>query len=84
MVVLTFILGLVMFSSMWLGHHFLKDASPAVIASILSFGAAALVYLVTDELLIEAHTVEETPVSALWLFAGFLLFWGFQLYTSTH
>ena len=82
MVLLTCVLGLVMFASMWFGYDFLKDATPAVIASILSFGAAALVYLVTDELLIEAHTVEETPVSALWLFAGFLLFWGFQLYTG--
>ena len=81
MVLLTCVLGLVMFASMFLGYHFLKDASPTIIAAILSFGAAALVYLVTDELLIEAHTIEETPVSALWLFAGFLLFWGFELYT---
>ena len=82
MVMLTFILGLVMFTSMWLGYYFLKDASPTMIAAILSFGAAALIYLVTDELLIEAHTVEESPVSTLWLFAGFLLFWGFELYTT--
>ena len=82
MVMLTFTLGLVMFTSMWLGHYFLKDASSTMIAAILSFGAAALVYLVTDELLIEAHTVEETPASALWIFAGFLLFWGFELYTA--
>lgn len=82
MVLLTATLGLVMFASMWLGHHFLIDASPTMIASILAFGAAALVYLVTDELLIEAHTIEETPASSLWLFAGFLMFWAFELYTA--
>ncbi len=81
MVLLTWTLALVMFASMWLGHHFLQGASPEVITAILSFGAAALVYLVTDELLIEAHTIEETPVSSLWLFAGFLMFWAFELYT---
>ncbi len=82
MVLLTAALGLVMFVSMWLGHYFLQGASHVTIAAILSFGAAALVYLVTDELLIEAHTIEETPVSSLWLFAGFLLFWAFELYTA--
>lgn len=82
MVLLTVILGLVMFASMFLGYYFLKDASSVVIAAILSFGAAALVYLVTDELLIEAHTIEETPASSLWLFAGFLLFWAFELYAA--
>jgi ZIP family zinc transporter len=35
---------------------------------------AALLYLVTEELLVEAHEVAETPWAAAMFFAGFLLF----------
>lgn len=38
----------------------------------LAAGAAALIYLVTEELLVEAHEVKETPVSAAMFSAGFL------------
>jgi ZIP family zinc transporter len=38
----------------------------------LAFSAAALIYLVTEELLVEAHEVKETPVSAAMFSAGFL------------
>ncbi len=79
---LTSLLGLTMIASILLGNYFLTGAPAAVISAILSFGVAALLYLVTEELLIEAHTVEESPTSVLWLFSGFLLFWTFQLYTA--
>jgi ZIP family zinc transporter len=62
-----------------LGNALLADASHAVIGGALAFSAAALLYLVTEELLMEAHTVEEKPVSTLVLFAGFLAFWSIQL-----
>ena len=39
---------------------------------MLSFGAAALLFLVTEELLIEAHEVEQTPFITAAFFAGFL------------
>jgi ZIP family zinc transporter len=81
-VALTTLLGVDMIASILLGNYFLTGASPSVISAILSFGVAALLYLVTEELLIEAHTVEEKPTSVLWLFSGFLLFWAFQLYTA--
>ena len=81
-VTLTGLLGLVMITSILTGNYFLTGASTSVISAILSFGVAALLYLVTEELLIEAHTVEEKPSSVLWLFSGFLLFWSFQLYTT--
>ncbi|MFZ1389506.1 MAG: hypothetical protein WBP46_14535 [Thiolinea sp.] len=45
----------------------------------MAFSAAALLYLVTEELLIEAHEVEDKPISTLVLFAGFLVFWSIQL-----
>ena len=39
---------------------------------LLSFGAAALLYLVTEELLVEAHEVPETPLLTAAFFIGFL------------
>lgn len=43
--------------------------------AMLAFGAAALIYLVTEELLVEAHEhrVQENPLTAGLFFAGFLL-----------
>lgn len=78
-VILTALLGAVVLGSTLLGHFLLVGASHSVISAILSFGVAALLYLVTDELLVEAHEVEEKPASTLWLFAGFLVFWSIQL-----
>lgn len=51
----------------------LQDAGTAVLAPVLAFGAAALLYLVTEELLVEAHEVEETPVLASMFFLGFIV-----------
>lgn len=62
-----------------LGRWLLAGASHDVIAAALAFSAAALLYLVTEELLIEAHEVEEKPIATLVLFAGFLVFWSIQL-----
>lgn len=61
------------------GNLLLAGASHTVIGGVLAFAAAALLYLVTEELLMEAHTVEEKPVSTLVLFGGFLAFWSIQL-----
>ncbi len=62
-----------------IGNLLLAEASHAVIGGALAFSAAALLYLVTEELLMEAHTVKEKPVSTLILFGGFLAFWSIQL-----
>jgi ZIP family zinc transporter len=62
-----------------LGNLLLAGASHAVIGGTLAFSAAALLYLVTEELLMEAHEVEEKPISTLVLFGGFLAFWSIQL-----
>ena len=62
-----------------IGNALLAGASPALIGGVLAFSAAALLYLVTEELLMEAHVVEEKPVSTLVLFGGFLAFWSIQL-----
>jgi zinc transporter, ZIP family len=75
-------LGLTVFLFSFLGSILLAGASHTMIAGVLAFSAAALLYLVTEELLMEAHEVPERPVSTLVLFAGFLAFWSIQLIGS--
>lgn len=70
--------GTVMIFSL-IGNVLLTGASHAVIGGALAFSTAALLYLVTEELLMEAHEVEEKPISTLVLFGGFLSFWSIQL-----
>ncbi len=45
---------------------------PVVIAGFLSFGLMALLYLVTEELLVEAHEKRDTPLISAMFFIGFL------------
>ena len=47
-------------------------AGPELVA-VLAFGVAALLYLVTEELLVEAHEVPETVLVTSIFFVGFLL-----------
>jgi ZIP family zinc transporter len=49
------------------------DVTGPAIAVVLAFGSAALLYLVTEELLVKAQQVPETPTSTSLFFAGFLL-----------
>ena len=46
--------------------------SGGLLAGLLAFGVAALLYLVTEELLVEAHETEDTPLATATFFAGFL------------
>lgn len=55
------------------GASFLSHAGGALFTAVLAFGAAALLYLVTEELLVEAHEQDATPVLGAWFFVGFLL-----------
>ena len=45
---------------------------PVVIAGFLSFGLMALLYLVTEEPLVEAHEKPDTPLISAMFFIGFL------------
>ena len=54
------------------GAFLLSGLSDGWLEVVLGFGAAALLYLVTEELLVEAHDVPETPVTTALFFAGFL------------
>ncbi len=73
------LLGATVFLFAFLGNFLLAGASHAVIGGVLAFSAAALLYLVTEELLMEAHEVEEKNISTLVLFSGFLIFWSIQI-----
>ncbi len=56
------------------GQTLLADASVHTLAGLLSFGCAALLFLVTEELLIEAHEAADTAVTTTMFFVGFLIF----------
>ena len=56
------------------GDTVLHNASTTVLSAVLAFGCAALLFLVTEELLVEAHEVPETNATTAMFFAGFLLF----------
>jgi ZIP family zinc transporter len=58
----------------FLGRTLLADASVHTLAGLLSFGCAALLFLVTEELLIEAHESADTHVTTTMFFVGFLIF----------
>jgi ZIP family zinc transporter len=59
------------------GDLLARGASQHTLAVLLSFGAAALLYLVTEELLVETHLPEETLLSTAMFFLGFLIVFAF-------
>jgi ZIP family zinc transporter len=48
------------------------ELPPIIITGFLSFGLMALLYLVTEELLVEAHEKPDTPLISSMFFVGFL------------
>jgi zinc transporter, ZIP family len=57
----------------WAGETLLVGASDMLLDAVLAFGLAALLYLVTEELLVEAHEVPETSAQTAMFFVGFIL-----------
>lgn len=57
-----------------LGATVLGGLSDGTMEIVLSFGAAALLYLVTNELLREAHEERESAFATAMFFVGFLTF----------
>jgi ZIP family zinc transporter len=51
----------------------LAVAPPMLITGAFAFGLVALLYLVTEELLVEAHEAGDTPWATALFFVGFLL-----------
>ncbi|OJW13900.1 transporter [Mucilaginibacter sp. 44-25] len=57
-----------------IGLMLLHGAGDKVLELILSFGSAALLFLVTEELLVEAHEEKDSPFYTAAFFGGFLIF----------
>ncbi|MCO4244969.1 MULTISPECIES: hypothetical protein [unclassified Acidovorax] len=49
----------------------------------MSFSVAALLYLVTEELLTEAHEVDETPLLTSMFFVGFVALLTIEMLVSS-
>jgi ZIP family zinc transporter len=58
---------------------FLADAPETILAIVLAFGAAALIYLIAEELLVENVQAEESIFSTVTLFSGFLVLLALKL-----
>lgn len=56
-----------------LGLTLLSGLTGPLRVGTLAFGASALLYLVTEEVLTEAHGIKETPLITGGFFAGFLM-----------
>jgi ZIP family zinc transporter len=67
-------LGSLVFVTAVAGATVLHGLRGGAMEIVLSFGLAALLYLVTEELLREAHEERETPVGTAMFFVGFLAF----------
>lgn len=52
---------------------FAGTLSPRYLAALFAFALVAMLYLVTEELLVEAHEHAETPLASALFFVGFLL-----------
>lgn len=64
----------VLFVAVSVGGAAVLDVFPhQIISLLLAFGAAALLFVVVEQLIVEAHEVPKAPPLAAALFAGFLL-----------
>jgi zinc transporter, ZIP family len=65
------------------GVFFLDGRPDAMFALVLSFAAAALLYLVTEELLVKGHAAANTATTSAVFFVGFLALMAFTLWLET-
>ena len=56
-----------------IGASIFSTLHGALHQTVLAFGISALLYLVTEELLVEAHESPDEPIEVVGFFAGFLL-----------
>ena len=66
------------------GGFVLRYAPVSVLPGLLAFGSAALLFLVTEELLEEAHQVKETPTLTAMFFVGFLVLMVLEMAGAAH
>ena len=68
------VLGVLVIGGTVGGAIVLSGVSAGIMAMVLSFGSVAMMYLVTEELLVEAHEVEEGRWETTAFFMGFLVY----------
>lgn len=74
-------IALLLFVGAFVGFLLFQGISKPSLAIVLAFGAAALIYLIAEELLVEAIEAEESLFSTATLFAGFLVLLAIKLFT---
>lgn len=66
-------LAFLFIASAGIGSLFLQLLTGWMLVVVIAFGAVALLFLVTEELLTEAHEVTESPILTSMFFGGFLV-----------
>ena len=64
-------------------HGALANLPSVYYAALLGLGTVALIYLVTEELLVEAHEVAETALATTAFFVGFIVFFVIEATVKT-
>lgn len=72
-------LALVLAASALVGFSGLNGAAASTLTLLLAFGSAALLYLVTEELLVRAHEHGETSIVTSLFFVGFMAIFAAEL-----
>ena len=72
-------LAVVLGTSALAGFALLAGAPAAILTTLLAFGSAALLYLVTEELLVRAHDLGETRLVTSLFFLGFMAVFAAEL-----
>jgi ZIP family zinc transporter len=67
-------LGVALMLGAVIGALALGNTSPTTMHFVYAFGAVAFIFLVTEELLVEAHEVRERLWTPAYLVAGFIVF----------
>jgi len=75
-------LALVLGVSALVGFSVLDGAAPSTLTLLLAFGSAALLYLVTEELLVRAHEHGETSFVTSLFFVGFMAIFAAELLSA--
>ena len=74
MILTTIVLSLLVLLGAAIGGSLLQGIHSSILEGIIAFAVAALLYLVTEELLVEAHRGEGDSIfSTTMFFVGFLI-----------
>ena len=78
MLLVPFLLAVLVATGVLAARFFSIQLNGAVLVGTLSFATAALLYLVVEELLVEAHQGEDRSITPVFFFMGFLLLYVLQ------